>query len=55
MTETSPDEPATGEDDQAIAADSDAASAGTGTGEGDDLGADEMDGGTPAEEPPPPA
>jgi hypothetical protein len=49
MTETSPEKPATGEDDQAIAADSDAASAGTGSGEGDDLGAPSEG---PDEEPP---
>ena len=49
MTETSPEEPMTGEDDQAIAADSDATSAGTGSGDGDDLGTPSKD---PDEEPP---
>lgn len=38
MTDTSPEEPATGEGDQAIAADSNATSAGTGSGRGGDLG-----------------
>jgi hypothetical protein len=49
MTENSPEEPMTGEDDQAVAADSDATSAGTGSGEGDDLGTPSKD---PDEEPP---
>jgi hypothetical protein len=49
MTETSPPEPPTGEDDQAIAADSGATSAGTGTGRGDDLGTPSED----ADEEPP--
>jgi hypothetical protein len=50
MSETSPDEPMTGEGDQAIAADSDATSAGTGSGRGGDLGTPSKD--MPAEEPP---
>ena len=43
MTETSPPEPPIGEDDQALAADSDATSAGTGSGRGDDLGTPSKD------------
>jgi hypothetical protein len=50
MSETSPEEPATGEGDQAIAADSNATSAATGSGRGDDLGTPSKD--LPAEEPP---
>jgi hypothetical protein len=49
VTETSPPEPATGEDDQAVAADSDATSVGTGSGRGDDLGTPSKD----ADEEPP--
>ena len=51
MTETSPEEPVTGEGDQAIAADAGATSAGTGSGEGDDLGIPSKD----ADEEPPSA
>jgi hypothetical protein len=49
VTETAPEEPMSGEGDQAVAADSDATSAGTGSGEGDDLGTPSKDS---AEEPP---